>query len=354
MNVLTIASRIHDYKVIEHEGVNAALRTVVSEGSPFVLLDRKVGNLFSDPIFSTLDKDRTLLIDANETSKSYEHLEPVFRWLLERKCRRNSHLVVIGGGVLQDIGCFIASVLLRGIRWTLLPTTLLAQCDSCIGSKSSLNIGSFKNQIGTFYPPHEIELVFDFLATLQEADIYSGLGEAVKLHLIDGQESIERLRSLLGGGKPDTGVIRNIVRDSLLIKKRFIEADEFDRGVRNILNYGHTFAHGFESATAYAVPHGVAVSLGLACATLFSEKLGFVAAGTFADLHGWLKPYFGTSVEAVRRADVESIIGAMRQDKKNLGDDVQFILTDGPGQMKKHALSISETRVLLNKCLQLL
>ena len=96
--------------------------------------------------------------------------------------------------MLQDIGCFIASVLFRGVEWTLVPTTLLAQCDSCIGSKSSLNIASYKNQLGTFYPPHRILLDPAFLQTLPEIEILGGLGEAIKLHLIEGEAALARLR----------------------------------------------------------------------------------------------------------------------------------------------------------------
>src|SRR6202012_1823914 len=99
--------------------------------------------------------------------------------------------------VLQDIGCFIASVLFRGLRWELVPTTLLAQCDSCIGSKSSINIGPYKNQIGTFYPPHRVCLTFNVLKTLPADEIRSGLGEAIKLHLLTGEKEFGGLMNEL-------------------------------------------------------------------------------------------------------------------------------------------------------------
>src|SRR5207248_1894382 len=101
-----------------------------------------------------LKRDDVLVITATEAAKSFENIAGVFKWLLDRGFRRDCALLVVGGGVTQDIACFVASTLLRGIRWHFIPTTLLAQCDSCIGSKSSINMGRFKNQIGTFYPPH--------------------------------------------------------------------------------------------------------------------------------------------------------------------------------------------------------
>jgi 3-dehydroquinate synthase len=346
---MQIRSQSHSYTVVEYGTLDAALAPPDDSGSTFYLVDQKIADLYGPQLAAAAPPERIHRIVASETAKSYEQLGPVFCWLLDGGCRRTSQLVVVGGGVLQDIGCFIASVLFRGIRWTLLPTTLLAQCDSCIGSKSSLNIHRFKNQLGTFYPPHEVRLAFEFLKTLSHEEILSGLGEAIKLHLIDGPESVRRLRAKLAA-PPSEIPLHDIVRDSLRIKKQFIEEDEFDRGVRNLLNYGHTFAHALESATRYEIPHGIAVTLGLACATYFSERLGKVPAGSYDDLLGWLRPYYGNYVDSVRRVDLTAVVGAMKQDKKNRGDEITFILTRGPGQMEKAGLSAHEALKLLHDC----
>ena len=172
----TIKSRSHDYTVEEHASSAAALAAVTKDVHPHFLVDRAVHDLLEPAVRASLPTDRLVLMEASETAKSYGPLEPVFLDLLGRGLRRNGLLVVVGGGVLQDAGCFIASVLARGIRWELVPTTLLAQADSCIGSKSSINIGHYKNQIGTFYPPHRVLLVQDFLRTLPFDEIRSGLG----------------------------------------------------------------------------------------------------------------------------------------------------------------------------------
>src|SRR5258708_32189487 len=137
--------------------------------------------------------EKVIGIEATEDAKSLQAIEPVFAWVLENGLRRNGCLAVVGGGVMQDIGCFIASVLFRGVRWELIPTTLLSQCDSCIGSKSSINIRSYKNQIGTFYPPHRVLLTVSVLRSLPFDEIRSGLGEAIKLHLLTGEQEFETL-----------------------------------------------------------------------------------------------------------------------------------------------------------------
>jgi 3-dehydroquinate synthase len=348
--MLTIQSHSHPYTVTEAASLRAALEPhLASLGKTFFLVDQKVAELHG--LKELLPADRTHLVEASEQAKSYEQLTPIFCWLLDAKCQRSSHLVVIGGGVLQDIGCFIASVLMRGIRWTLVPTTLLAQCDSCIGSKSSLNINRFKNQLGTFYPPHEVVLVFDVLETLTRDEILSGLGEAIKLHLIDGPESYDTIKQQLATARFEQIPLSEIVWSSLRIKQRYIEQDEFDRGVRNLLNYGHTFAHAFESATRYGIPHGIAVTMGVACATCFSGELGMAERGECEALIEWLEPYFGGYLETLVRVDRAAVLSGMKQDKKNVGNQITFILTRGPGKMEKTPLEAARAAQLLNDCL---
>ncbi len=353
-DVLQIQSRSHPYTVAEFSSASAALAPGGGSAAPFYLVDQRVADLYAAELSQATCTDRLIRIEASEEAKSYEQLGPVFCRLLDAGCRRDSHLIVAGGGVLQDIGCFIASVLFRGVRWALVPTTLLAQCDSCIGSKSSLNIHRFKNQLGTFYPPHEVRLAFDFLKTLSAEEVLSGLGEAIKLHLIDGEAAAERLRRRLAAAGGAEVPLPEIIRDSLRIKQRYIEADEFDRGVRNVLNYGHTFAHAFESATRYAIPHGIAVSLGVACATFFSERLGMVPPGTQRRLLEWLRPCFGGHERTLRQADLLAVVAAMRQDKKNDGDKITFILTRGPGRMEKARLEGQTALALLSECCETL
>lgn len=146
-----------------------------------VIIDARVADLYAVPLASVLAAPSTLRIDATEPNKSLERMPAYVLHLLDHGLRRDCTLVAIGGGIIQDIVCFIAATLMRGLPWTFYPTTLLAQADSCIGSKSSINVGRFKNQLGTFTPPAEIQLSTDVLDTLDEADIRSGLGEIIKV-----------------------------------------------------------------------------------------------------------------------------------------------------------------------------
>lgn len=343
----TIRSRSHEYTVEECDSCAAALAAVVSAGQPHVLIDRAVHDLLDAECLAMLPKDRVVVLEATEAAKSYSALEPVFLDLLRRGLRRNGVLVVVGGGVLQDVGCFIASVLSRGVRWELVPTTLLAQADSCIGSKSSINIGPYKNQLGTFYPPHRVLLAADFLRTLPFEEIRSGLGEVIKLQLLSSQQGFDELMQDLDGfqARPQSdrlSLLAKWVGRSLDVKQPVIEVDEFDKGPRLLLNYGHTFGHAFESVTDFGVPHGIAVVLGMLTATVVSARLGLVEEQHAADLARRLEGRHTPYAEKLAGVDIQALFAALARDKKNTTSGLTCILTRGFGRMERMALSAAQ------------
>ena len=332
--LLTVQSSRRPYAVEEYDALAEALASVPAEGT-LVLIDAFILDYYGDTLRSAAPHLKCLPLTASEEQKSFEKLAPVFVWLLENGLKRDGRLLVIGGGVLQDIGCFIASVLFRGVRWELIPTTLLAQCDSCIGSKSSINIQSYKNQIGTFYPPDRVLLVTDLLRTLPWDEVRSGMGEVIKLHLLAGEEPFRRLSQNLDRVRIDDAVLPECIRASLLIKQPYIEKDELDTGIRNLLNYGHTFGHAYESATHYAIPHGIAVTLGMLTATCLSVQMGLVGQDHFQALRATLAPWYQPYEQKLKPLPIETILAAIKLDKKNTQQGLHCILTHGPGRMEK-------------------
>jgi 3-dehydroquinate synthase len=336
--MLTIKSRAHDYTVEPFATLADALRAVPRRERAFYLIDEAIAKHYAALLEADTSRERTLFVHASEEQKSYDALTPVFLELLKRGLKRDGVLIVIGGGVLQDIGCFIASVLFRGLRWELIPTTLLAQADSCIGSKSSLNIGPYKNQIGTFYPPHRVLLTPSVLATLPWDEIRSGMGEVIKLQLIKADSDFRELMTDLKDFKGQPEIIAKWVGRSMAVKQPYIETDEYDRGVRNLLNYGHTFGHAYESATHYGIPHGIAVILGILTATYLSSRLGLVPVDHYEQLRTLLAPWHQPYGAVLKKAPRAAIFEAIKHDKKNTGDTVNCILTHGPGRMEKRAV----------------
>lgn len=323
-NKLTVQSHKGPYSVFFDDKFKLVQ---LGEGHLYFLIDSKVIRLYSEELRPILGQSNTLLIEATEENKSIEHIIPIIEQLVAHKIRRDHTLIAIGGGIIQDITCFIASTLLRGINWKFVPTTLLAQADSCIGSKSSINLGATKNILGTFNPPSEIFICSQFLDTLEDKDIRSGIGEILKVHAIESASAYDRLAADYDSLWTDRNILLGYIRQALLIKQRFIEIDEFDKGVRNIFNYGHSFGHAIESATNFYVPHGVAVTMGMAMANHIAVQRGLLpeqhAVRMKSVLHKNYYPFASTPIA------VDALLSALMKDKKNTASKLALIFPVG-------------------------
>lgn len=318
-------------------------------GAPHFLVDANVARLYAKQLKPILDHKNTILIEATEENKSIERIIPIFERLVENNVRRDHTLVAIGGGIIQDITCFIASTLLRGMKWNFIPTTLLSQADSCIGSKSSINLGKTKNIIGTFNPPNEIFVSTDFLDTLENKDILSGIGEILKVHAIDSATSFDKLSSDYDALLNDRTVLLAYIRRALLIKQRFIEVDEFDRGVRNIFNYGHSFGHAIEAATNFGVPHGIAVAMGMDMANRIASLRGLVTVPHYERMHPVLRKNYAPYDKTV--IPLDGMLSALLKDKKNTSSKLVLIFPVGDSAAIQRVEVVSD-ETFRNQCQQ--
>jgi len=298
-----------------------------TDGEFHYLVDSNVAQLYKTELGAILENPNTIIIEAVEDSKSIEKVIPVIEQLVKNKVRRGHVLVAIGGGIIQDITCFIASTLLRGLPWRFVPTTLLAQADSCIGSKSSINLGPTKNILGTFNPPQNIIIDSKFLETLEQKEVYSGIGEIIKVHAIDGVNSFESLAEDYELLLKDRTTLLKYIREALFIKKKYIEEDEFDRGIRNIFNYGHSFGHAIESATNYKIPHGIAVTIGMDLANYVSVARGLLPKTHYERMHPIMHKNYETY--ASTPIVIDEMLSALMLDKKNTDTMLGLILPVG-------------------------
>jgi 3-dehydroquinate synthase len=229
----------------------------------YFLIDQKLSGQLE------LSNDKCVSITVREANKKLSAVEDVMVQLSEKGMTKNNKLVVIGGGYLQDIGTLVASLYMRGVDWTYVPTTLAAMGDSCIGGKSSINAGNVKNLVGNFYPPKEVFIDSSFVSTLPNLEIIAGISEIIKICFARSFETFSECSQLIYEWQTDAKlqVITDVIQISLTSKKYFIEEDEFDSGIRKLLNFGHSFGHALESAAGYRVPHGVAVLIGMIAAT---------------------------------------------------------------------------------------
>lgn len=323
---LVIQSHKGPYTVSFDDGLLNNPRCLL-EGEPHFLVDANVARFYHLNLRDILAHPNAIVIEATEGNKSLEKIIPLFERLVQNKVRRTHILVAIGGGIIQDITCFIASTLLRGLAWRFAPTTLLSQGDSCIGSKSSINLGATKNILGTFNPPQEIFVDTGFLDTLEHKEIQSGVGEIIKVHAIDGPASFDRLAADFDRLFTDRAALLKYIHSALLIKQRFIEEDELDQGIRNIFNYGHSFGHAIESATEYAVPHGIAVTMGMDMANHIAAARGLLPESHYQRMHATLlKNYVAYAKTSI---PLDAMIAALMKDKKNTSTMLGLIFPVG-------------------------
>jgi len=331
---LQIRSSNGTYAVRFRQTVAEAAADISHDRPLHLIIDSRVADLYAPGLSVLLDGPRSVQrIEALEDNKSLEMIPGLVKKLAEAGIRRDHLLLAVGGGIIQDMSCFAASILFRGMDWAFLPTTLLAQADSCIGSKSSINAAGTKNLVGNFYPPRQISIAAEFLSTLDSRDLRSGVGEMLKAHIIDGPSSYDRIAAAYDALLEDRAVTLEFIRDSLLIKKGIIELDEFDRGPRNVMNYGHSFGHAIEAATDFAVPHGIAVTMGMDMANHVARRMGRLKDADFSRMHYVLRRnYEGYQAVPV---PMPQFLDALSRDKKNVGADLVLILPDAAAHIEK-------------------
>jgi 3-dehydroquinate synthase len=295
-------------------------------------------NLLAQVAFVT---DPIIAVDATETNKSLEQIAPIIEALKGHGATRETEIVAVGGGIIQDIATFVASIYMRGLRWHYCPTTLLGMVDSCIGGKSSINVGALKNLVGNFHPPASILIDLAFVHSLSAEQQTSGLMESVKICYARGGAAFDAYLALHPAAPLKTETAFAIIEQSLTTKKWFIEIDEFDQAERLLLNFGHTFGHAVESATHFAIPHGIAVGVGILMAYRYAEgaamltPAGLERAGRLvAHVQALLQPMRHTLAPLVG-IDAAALLKHFGSDKKHSQSHYRVIVPVGDGDLQR-------------------
>tara|TARA_Y100000992_G_scaffold53241_3_gene31764 strand:+ start:9007 stop:9894 length:888 start_codon:yes stop_codon:yes gene_type:complete len=249
------------------------------------------------------DTQNVFFIEAREELKNMITVLELVDYLMELGFTKKNTLHVVGGGITQDIASMCAAIFKRGIEWVFTPTTLLSMCDSCIGSKMGVNHNNSKNQLGTFYPPKRVVINVSFLRSLSKRDIYSGIGEILKLYALDNVPWV-------------IDDFEEALKKCLSIKKKIVEEDELEKTIRPCLNYGHTFGHVFETMSDFKIPHGVAVLIGMYVIDRYFEK-DVIKYGPYMHIIREYSKYLNL--------DEELIMKHLKADKKVLADEITLI-----------------------------
>jgi len=261
-----------------------------------------------------------------EASKAFQTVVGICEQLMEHGIDRTSALIALGGGVVGDITGFAASIYMRGIPYLQVPTTLLAQVDSSMGGKTGIDLSTGKNILGTFYQPKGVFIDLAFLKTLPLQELRNGLTEIVKYGIIDDPQLFGTLETRADAIKnQDPDLLTEIVTRSCTIKKGVIEIDETEQGIRRILNFGHTVGHAIETESSYAVPHGDAVSMGMAAETILSERMGYLSADERSRICALIGT-LGLPQRIPPDLSPQGIAACMKGDKKKAGDVLNIVL----------------------------
>lgn len=337
----TITSSIKTYAVTVGIGIAEKL---VDQGECILIVDENVRNLYP-----WLKDREAIVIEAKEENKTLATVACAIEQLRALGGNRQTHVVAIGGGIIQDVTTFAASSYMRGIKWTYFATTLLGMADSCIGGKSSINVGPYKNIAGNFYPPEQVLVDTVFCNTLSDEQKIEGLLEAVKIcfaakgSAFDEYLTVSDTEQLL----KDNSVLAKIIALSLATKKKFIEEDEFDNGIRLLLNFGHTFGHAIEGATDYRISHGVGVGLGMLAATDFSQEMGW-SHESFSRIHALqihviqlLSKVKGLA-DKLQQMSSKDALEIFRADKKHKKGEFAVIALDQSGFLVRRFVPITQ------------
>ncbi|QQS43471.1 3-dehydroquinate synthase [Candidatus Roizmanbacteria bacterium] len=334
---LTVSSTSGSYPVTFVDDLRDGLKKT-GQKNAHLLLDSHIGKMYKK-----IDSTAFLSVyefDARESNKNLTEVQNYAQFLIKNGIKKSHQVVVIGGGLIQDIGSFTAHILLRGINWVFIPTTLLSVADSCIGSKSGINVGAYKNQVGAFHPPKEIYIYHGFLKTLPAQEIQNGIGEILKHALIKGGSSYQSITENLSHIQQDKVKGEQVIYESLLIKKEIVEEDEFEKDIRRLLNYGHSFGHALEGYTKNKIPHGIGVSIGMDIANFVSMKRKLITQEQFDEISRVLRTYI--PYDQIQIDDIDLYLKFLSRDKKIIGDKLYAILCEGIGTIKITPIKIDK------------
>ncbi len=331
MKTLSIKSGQGDYQVDFFNTVQSLVVAVGDFPISAIVIDENVAGLYSEAFLPIMEKTPVLKISATEDEKTLAGIEKVLIFFQENNLTRNSVVLAIGGGVIQDIVTFSTNVYYRGIRWMYIPSTLLSMGDSCIGAKCGINLNVYKNQLGVFHSPTHVFICSQFITTLAERDIRSGYGEMLKLILTDPDGLFDQYRLAFNHGFPGLEDANRFIFESLKVKKKVIELDEYELDYRRILNYGHTFGHALEALTNHEIPHGSGVAWGVDIANFLGLRYGITPEVDFHRIHEFILEHFRFHLSAPIAGS--KLVDMTRRDKKMIAGKANFVFMRAIGNL---------------------
>ena len=301
-----------------------------------VITDSNIAGTYGKKLINSLKKENIdvhlITFSAGEKSKSRKTKEKIENEMLRLNLGRDACIIALGGGVVGDLAGFVAATYMRGIPYIQVPTTLLAMVDSSIGGKVGVDTIHAKNAIGAFYQPKKVIIDLDFLNTLQKNELSNGLAELIKHALIKDSNFFHSLeKNICKILKLDSDALKTAIKRSCEIKADIVMQDEKEKGIRRILNYGHTIGHAIESSLNYRISHGNAIAIGMNYAAKLSAKLGHLHEGSVIRQNNLLE-YAGLPHKlSHHKLKPRKLLEHVQYDKKIINGRINFVLLNSIG-----------------------
>lgn len=313
-------------------GSISQLRTIVDRSNTVLVTDENVSAAHPTKFKGW----KTIVIKAGEEFKNQATVDSLIRHLIDMGADRKTTLVGIGGGVVTDITGYVASIYMRGIPFGFIPSSLLAMVDASIGGKNGIDVGMYKNMVGIIRQPSFLLFDSSLLQTLPENEWRNGFAEIIKHASIKDAAMFKQLEDhQLSFYQKKKNELNTLIRRNALLKTRVVQQDEFEKGDRKLLNFGHTLGHALENQ--YELSHGEAISIGMGYASALSQKInGFKNAGRVVEL---LKRY---GLPTSMQFDRDKVMNVLKMDKKKTKDCINFILLEKIGRAYVQSLPVDQ------------
>ncbi len=307
--------------------VKNKIQEMASTDKTVFVVDSNVYNLYTE-LFKNAD---CYIYDASEKNKDIDYIKKILAYLKSKNLHRDDTVVAVGGGITGDVAGFAASMYMRGVPFVNIPTTLLSMVDSSVGGKTGVNFEGVKNMVGAFYQPAAVFIDIDFLETLEYEEFMSGFAEVIKYAAMFDRDMFYDLKN--GKKLSDKVFQADLIKKCCEIKADIVNQDEKEKGLRKLLNFGHTVGHAVETDSSHTIKHGYAVAIGMYYEILFAVKKGLVEAEVVEEIKEMLLNYDYEITYNVKRKDV--FMESIKSDKKasTAGVTIAFAETIGKGSV---------------------
>ncbi len=332
-NNFTVKSFPRNYEV-EINNKYSKFKKKINDKNSVIIIDRNIFNIyFSKKI---IKNKKIIKINAKEKYKDLKTINKILNFFVKNNISKNDQIYAIGGGIIQDLAGYSCSIYKRGLSWIYVPTTFLGMADSCVGGKVGINFGKAKNLAALFSAPSKVLININYLDTLAKKDLFSGLGEALRLHITGGNYFVKKFQENIDGAlKFNRNSLINIIKHSLLIKKAVVEEDEYEFDIRRSMNFGHSYGHAIEVLCNHSIPHGKAVTIGMCVETILcSKKFKIQKKISELIISLAIKLLNNEDYNNLKKIDLKKLNQVMVKDKKTLNGIIKFTVPKKIGFIK--------------------